>query len=192
MFNSREQMYRVVDFHIEKVPVKLVFPMKYTSVPLDDKVFFTRLTKEKSMSTLTYFYSCFTFFYALLYWFLFCELRRKRGAKSFTAGELRVFVISVVQLIPAGSVWKECGPPPVYIFSQSACHWERHSVPATNGLFETRACRGTAQSGEWMPSLDPYRCRGPEERSATRKETHFELAVTKKTDPPTSTFLGKK
>lgn len=114
---------------------------------------------RKSLCILTYFYSGFTFVYALLYWFLLCELGRKGGAKSSAALNPTPVcsVVTVFLPIPAGSVWRECGPPQAYISSQSPCHREFHSVPARIGLFETHACRGTEQSCEWMPSLDPYR-----------------------------------
>lgn len=48
----------------------------------------------KSLSIHTYFYSGFTFFNALLYWFLLCELRRKGGPKSSAALKLHPSVLS--------------------------------------------------------------------------------------------------
>lgn len=54
-------------------------------------------------------------------------------------------------------------------------------MPATIGLFETHACKGTKRSGEWMPSFDSSGCRWPKERRAK----HFESVLSSECDPLT-------
>lgn len=65
---------------------------------------------RNSVSILTYFYSGFTFFYALLYWFLLCELGRKGGAKSSAALKLH---------LPVLPSWCYC-PYPLVLSEESA------------------------------------------------------------------------
>lgn len=59
---------------------------------------------------------------------------------------------SALLFTPAGSVWTECGPPEVCIFSQSLCHSQLHSASARFGQCETPACTVTTPSCEWRPS----------------------------------------